>query len=864
MRKSQVPLIITTLFLALHFASADETLLALTTNYGTKPRVTPPSDSTPAQPTAPKPSTPTPQTPSTQTLQEEAVRRQEARVVGQQLINDGYKAYYDGKYEAAIAKFEKAIKVMPRAEATEVDYNRALHGLGDSYARLADDALRANQNDKAKQYATKALEYDAKNRAAENIIVKLKVAEKDTASKQAKARTEEKKPATIVEGPHPDRAPEFVAKQDQVRKLFREARLLMNSGQQDEAEKRYKQILLIDHYNEDAYLGLQEVNDYRLKAATEGVDATRRKRLWEVAEAWIPAPETVVKLPAADKGPEPITVETAAKEKIERKLRTIKFPELNFREASVSDVVKFLSDESIKYDPDEPKEGVNIVLGASLLGAMSASPAPTPAPAPGEEAAAAPAAPITSGPKPITLSLRKVTMEQALKYVTSLAQLKYRLDPNAVVITSPDEPDTAMVTRPYKVSPDAIKALLSTPSSVAPPSPAGGLAPVGPLPSLPAAGTPGGDLKTFFLEAGVPFPSGSSVTYFERASTIYVRNTVENLEVFERVLSTFNVIPSQVEIEAKFIEVSQADLDELSFQWNMGQMNLNGHVQSLTGGGLSTTTSTGNTNSLASGWITQGLRGAGILRGNPIDALLFGNAASRFNDAVGSFSGVLNNATVQMVVNALAQKKSADILSAPKVTTISGQQAQMRVVQEFIYPSEYSQPTVADSSMPTPSIPTAFKTREVGVILNVTPTVGADGNTINLSIVPEVSAFQGMLDYSPDPINGFITVGQGTSFVVLPLTVSYKIWQPLFETRNLTTSVVIWDGQTVVLGGLIREEVTKIDDKIPFLGDIPFVGRLFRSKVDNRTKRNLLVFVTARLIDPAGNPIHKPEPVSVK
>ena len=83
------------------------------------------------------------------------------------------------------------------------------------------------------------------------------------------------------------------------------------------------------------------------------------------------------------------------------------------------------------------------------------------------------------------------------------------------------------------------------------------------------------------------------------------------------------------------------------------------------------------------------------------------------------------------------------------------------------------------------------------------------------------------------------------------------IKQPLFETRTLTTSVVIWDGQTVVLGGLIKEQTEKIDDKVPFLGDIPFVGRLFRSKVTSRSKRNLLIFVTANLIDPAGNKIHK-------
>ena len=89
------------------------------------------------------------------------------------------------------------------------------------------------------------------------------------------------------------------------------------------------------------------------------------------------------------------------------------------------------------------------------------------------------------------------------------------------------------------------------------------------------------------------------------------------------------------------------------------------------------------------------------------------------------------------------------------------------------------------------------------------------------------------------------------------VTTFNDIKQPLFSTRDVVTSVEIWDGQTVVLGGLISENLQKIDDKVPFLGDIPLVGRLFRTKTTVRNKRNLLIFVTARLIDPAGNPVHR-------
>jgi general secretion pathway protein D len=80
--------------------------------------------------------------------------------------------------------------------------------------------------------------------------------------------------------------------------------------------------------------------------------------------------------------------------------------------------------------------------------------------------------------------------------------------------------------------------------------------------------------------------------------------------------------------------------------------------------------------------------------------------------------------------------------------------------------------------------------------------------------------------------------------------------QPVFASRNVTTSMIVWDGHTVVMGGLIREDLVTFSDKVPLLGDIPILGRLFRSEGKRSEKRNLLIFVTARLVDPAGNPVN--------
>jgi general secretion pathway protein D len=79
---------------------------------------------------------------------------------------------------------------------------------------------------------------------------------------------------------------------------------------------------------------------------------------------------------------------------------------------------------------------------------------------------------------------------------------------------------------------------------------------------------------------------------------------------------------------------------------------------------------------------------------------------------------------------------------------------------------------------------------------------------------------------------------------------------PKFTVRQVITTVNIWDNQTIVLGGLISSKVDSTKDKIPVLGDLPLVGRLFQSQSKITTRKNLMIFVTATIVDPAGNRVH--------
>jgi general secretion pathway protein D len=130
--------------------------------------------------------------------------------------------------------------------------------------------------------------------------------------------------------------------------------------------------------------------------------------------------------------------------------------------------------------------------------------------------------------------------------------------------------------------------------------------------------------------------------------------------------------------------------------------------------------------------------------------------------------------------------------------------------------------------------------------------------TIDLNLVPQVVEFEGFINYG-SPIFGVNPNAISGTTVPTILLTSNVINQPIFSTRKVTTSVSVWDGQTVVMGGLMREDVQKTEDRTPIVGDIPIVGRLFRTNVDQHIKRNLVIFVTARLVNPAGQPTNVTE-----
>jgi general secretion pathway protein D len=156
----------------------------------------------------------------------------------------------------------------------------------------------------------------------------------------------------------------------------------------------------------------------------------------------------------------------------------------------------------------------------------------------------------------------------------------------------------------------------------------------------------------------------------------------------------------------------------------------------------------------------------------------------------------------------------------------------------------------AQVSAGTSSITPSTQQIEIGPVLDVIPDVLSDGYTINLTLIPSLVQFEGYAA-APSFVSTLIgSTGNSGGVVQLPTAL------PTFSVRQVVTTVNIWDNQTVVLGGLISSSTSSTKDKIPVLGDIPWVGNLFQSSSKSVTKKNLMIFVTATIVDPAGNRVH--------
>lgn len=764
----------------------------------------------------------------------EIIRRRAHQSHAEDSLREGNALLKQGKYQEAARLFEETRQALGRVG--DIPGNDALRrqagrGLAEAFYLRAEVLRKQADYENALKLANSAIE----NGHPKGGELRGRI-ERDMVKPP-----EPPKPKALVRW----KQQEYKLTREQIADKLRKGKERYVAGEYAEAQSLFEDVLVADPENSEAIRLIHKLGQKRYDKSSANLEATRSDMMADLRAKWntrsfdqydFAAPE-----PGKKGGGDGPNQQESDRLAVERKMEEIKIPEIDFHQANIYDVIDFLQQASREGDEkegDPEKKGVNLILNLSQDTAPAAPTAPADPFAPATPAVGA------SGDVPlITFSARYVSLLQALKIVMQVANLKYRIDGRVVMVVPINRADDVIIHRMYNVLPslgERIKGL-SGGDAAQPDLNAGGVLGMG----GGGVGEVRADFKDFFQQLGVQWPDKSSIKYIPQISKLVVANTSENLIVLEKVLAVLDVVPTQIEIESRFVEIKQTDLDSLGFEWlltdnfeiaqkaGQGNLPLNARQRVQL-----------NANS-ANGGLTQGNR---FLRSGVAGV----STASGLKDEILSFSSILTNPEMTMILHAMQQRGSADLLSAPKVTTQSGTEATIKVVTEYIYPTEFTvTPITARSASGADTIvggvvePSGFETREVGVILSVLPEVSPETQMINLTMNPQVVDEPEWREYGSRYVDD-----QGREQVL-------NMEQPFFKTRTISTSIAIYNGATVVMGGMINELRNKVDDKVPVLGDIPLIGRLFRSRYDHSEKRNLLIFVTARLVDPAGKPVRQ-------
>lgn len=742
---------------------------------------------------------------SAEVMQREIERRREQVFTLNETLDLAARLYRSGEWEQAKRKYDQIL--------LQTDPDGPLGGF-----------YRRAQTGAAQALAAMALDKEKKGKISESAGLMKQAADLDVhnprVAKEA-ARLQEK--ATRQANPFPDNpaaTADLLAKTAQIKAQLALADQLTETGQYLEANAALEDVLRLDPYHRVARQKIEKLEDLRMSAANVRYQASRQKALARVTEAWLPPPPAVID-PSRKRTTTTATVSQAAE--ILKALSTIRIPELVFNEKPIRDAVQEVQRLSEQYDPE--KKGLNFVLRL-------------PPPGEGRDPEAA----------TVSLELRDISLQTALKYLCEQVRggekLRVEVEDSAVFLLPATETGGDLETRSYNLPPS----LLANLSGGA----GGGGQEVAPA-----------ELGALVLKnIGVSLLEGSSAACFRDTGKLVVRNTPNELNKVEQRIRDAQGEPpqKQFQVEAKFLQFSENDLKNFTFNL---QMN-----------GNATLPGPGNPgqifNPASSSGGTDGLRGVAGLNQNGVSVIALQNLLDptypqNVSNQVGLNTLVFGrgfSAILQALQNAIGK----DLVAAPRVTLADGQESKITISRQMFYPTSYTQPTVPNNDQGVgagfilPSNPTGFESRNIGVTLNVKGESTSIPDAVDLDFMKlEVEDFEGFIDYGSQISTvsfGEGPITTGSTDVVNPVSVPVgqaPFLVPIFSKRSLQTRVRLLDGETVAIGGLISESVQAVDDKVPGLGDIPMLGRLFRSEATQKIKLNLVIFCTLRIVNPDGS-----------
>ena len=356
---------------------------------------------------------------------------------------------------------------------------------------------------------------------------------------------------------------------------------------------------------------------------------------------------------------------------------------------------------------------------------------------------------------------------------------------------------------------------VSSPSSVTPGSPGGAAPAIATVSAPPSSGSGSGRATPV-------------IARYEGANAIIISAPADMQRTLGEVVRQLDTRRQQVLVEAIIVEISDTTAKRLGVQLAAGGPNgggfttytnvtpnivavAGGLLQNRLSGGTTTTTTVNGTTTTTSSGNTNG--------GQLIQGAL-GSVASASGGTAGGAISLGGNAILGAIINAVSQDNKSNILSTPSITTLDNQEAKFLVGQEI---------PITTGEQLGQNFDNAFRTvqrQNVGIQLEVKPQINASG-AIKLYIRQEVSSIAG------------------------PVSSSFS--DLILNKREFQTTLIVDDGQIAAIGGLLDDNERRTIEKIPFLGDLPGLGALFRSKAKSRAKTNLMVFIRPTILKTAAD-----------
>jgi len=764
-------------------------------------------------------------------VEKETTKREQSLQPLRQAYEASRKMVADGKSVDACQLLANAYEAIPDSLKDASLAIEVKMTLGKLEASLAEVVSEQNHWPEVRRRALSSLHYDPQNAKA---LAQLQKSEE--VLRRGVVGNEPVNPALTTK---------FFDRLNGVRTGLEEAQALRETGQLQKAEQRYEDVLEVDPFNQVATEGIKKIYEERALVADKARDLSNLERRREVREAWN---NIYPKSSASTGGVEIAGAMTASPAyALEKKMQNTVIPQVDFSGADLETIRRALISLSRTYDPGAVKGGVNFVVSTDV-----------------------------ANPQPVTLRLRQTSLAEVVRYISQIAGVKARITDIGVTFGPLVEKRPELNSQNFTVSPSFFKGESEKGDTAVRGGTDRGAT------SADEVGSVQNEQKKL-MALGVSFPPGAYAVYNQKTSQLKVVNNQEMLDLIGQLISAAEEQTLLIQVGVRLVEINQSDLDTITVNSTLGGsgINLLSPVPAGLDSGGNGQTPAASTQRGVNAQLNQ-IQGVGLLPNNTLQSFLQSgvlagtNQTSSYSLNTMDLGGtILNGMQFRTLIQAVSQKNSANVLANPSIILKRGQKGVIEVTQEFKYVKEYSDPqssirTINSTStnqaannnlqgVPGPetvigSFPSAISDPvPIGVKMGVKPDVTGDNSRVLLELEPSFVDFEGFINYGT-PINSSYTLTYYNQAVTI---LTNNIQQPVFIRRDLTLPAVeVSDGYTLLLGGLLREDIQKIDEKVPIIGDIPIFGRAFQGKTEQAIKKNTLIFVTPRILDVSGQPLN--------